>query len=161
VENPRFVELLPEVGSNLVMALPGARKTSEVVGLSGRIVKSGGQAHLTGFPKLGGSEHVANIVLTAMRYNPKIRAGLNIRFSPEILRACRKLGFIISTFDRGKEPRGAKTMIWGTEQAIKKIGKVPQVIFDKGAPGKEAMMRLLGTSPMEVAELALRLAKEV
>jgi len=161
VENPRFVELLPEVGSNLVMALPGARKTSEVVGLSGRIVKSGGQAHLTGFPRLGGSEHVANIVLTAMRYNPKIRAGLNIRFSPEILRACRKLGFIISTFDRGKEPRGAKTMIWGTEQAIKKIGKVPQVIFDKGAPGKEAMMRLLGTSPMEVAELALRLAKEV
>jgi hydroxymethylpyrimidine kinase/phosphomethylpyrimidine kinase len=161
VKDPRFVELLPEVGSNLVMALPGARKTSEVVGLSGRIVESGGQAHLTGFPKLGGSEHVANIVLTAMRYNPKIRAGLNIRFSPEILRACRKLGLTISTFDRSREPMGAKTMIWGTEQAIKKIGKVPQVIFDKGAPGKEAMVRLLGTSPMEVAGLALRLAKEV
>ena len=161
VEDPRFVELLPEVGSNLVMALPGARKTSEVVGLSGRIVKSGEQAHLTGFPKFGGSEHVASIVLTAMRYSPKIRAGLNIRFSPEILRACRKLGFIISTFDRSREPRGAKTMIWGTEQAIKKIGKVPQVIFDKGTPGKEAMVRLLGTSPMEVAGLALRLAEEV
>jgi hydroxymethylpyrimidine kinase/phosphomethylpyrimidine kinase len=161
VKDPRFVELLPEVGSNLVMALPGAKKTSEVVGLSGRIVKSGGQAHLTGFPKLGGSEHVANIVLTAMRYNPKIRAGLNIRFSPEILCVCRKLGFTISTFDRSREPIGAKTMIWGTDQAIKKIGKVPQVIFDKGAPGKEAMVRLLGTSPMEVAGLALRLAKEV
>jgi len=158
VEDSRFVELLPEVGSNLAMALPGARKTSEVVGLSGRIVKSGGQAHLTGFPKFGGSEHVANIVLTAMRHDPKIRAGLNIRFSPKILQVCRKLGLTISTFDRSKEPRGAKTMVWGTEQAIKKIGKVPQVIFDRGAPGKEAMVRLLGTSPMEVAGLALRLA---
>jgi hydroxymethylpyrimidine kinase/phosphomethylpyrimidine kinase len=161
VKDPKFVELIPEVGSNLVMALPGARKTSEVVGLSGRIVKSGGQAHLTGFPKLGGSEHVANIVLAAMRYNPKIRAGLNIQFSPEILRACKKLSLTVSTFDRSMEPIGAKTMIWGTDQAIKKIGKVPQVIFDKGAPGKEAMVRLLGTSPMEVAGLALRLAKEV
>lgn len=161
VEDSRFVKLLPEVGSNLVMALPGARETSEVIGLSGRMVKSGGRARLTGFPKFGGSEHVANIVLTAMHHNSKIRAGLNIRYSPEILGACRKLGLTISTFDRSKEPRGAKTMVWGTQQAIKKIGKVPQVIFDKGAPGKEAMVRLLGTSPMEVAGLSLRLAREV
>ena len=116
---------------------------------------------MTGFPKFGGSEHVANIVLAAMRHDQKIRAGLNIKFSPEILRTCRKLGFTISTFGRGKEPRGAKTMVWGTEQAIKKIGKVPQVIFDRGAPGKEAMVRLLGTSSLEVVELALRLAREV
>jgi hydroxymethylpyrimidine/phosphomethylpyrimidine kinase len=161
VGDPRFVELLPEVGSNLVMALPGAKSTSEVVGLSGRMVKSGGQARLTGFPKFGGSEHVANTVLTAMRHDPRIRAGLNIRFSPKILQACRRLGLTISTFDRCREPRGEKTMVWGTEQAIKKIGKVPQVIFDRGATGKEAMVRLLGTSPMEVAGLALRLAGEV
>lgn len=161
VENPKFAKLLPEVGSNLAMALPGARKTSDVIGLSGRIVKSNGRARLTGFPKLGGSEHVANIVLTAMHHDSKIRAGLNIKFSPEILRACRKLRLTISTFDRDREPRCVKTMTWGTEHAIKRFGKVPQVIFDKGSPGKEAMMRLLGNSPMEVAEIALRLAREV
>ncbi|MDI6884351.1 MAG: bifunctional hydroxymethylpyrimidine kinase/phosphomethylpyrimidine kinase [Hadesarchaea archaeon] len=161
VENPKFVELLPEVGSNIVMALPGAEKTSDVIGLSGRIVRFKGRARLTGFPELGGSEHVANIVLTAMRHDPKVRAGLNIRFSPETLRACRKLGLSISAFDRSREPRGVKTMVWGTEQAIKKAGKVPQVIFDRGAPGKEAMVRLLGTSPAEVAELALRLTREI
>ncbi|MDH5442941.1 MAG: bifunctional hydroxymethylpyrimidine kinase/phosphomethylpyrimidine kinase, partial [Hadesarchaea archaeon] len=65
----------------------------------------------------------------------------------------------VSGFDRGREPRGAKTMVWGTEQAIKKIEKVPQVIFDRGAPGKEAMIRLLGSSPTEVVELALRVAR--
>ena len=161
VEDPRFVKLLPEVGSNIVMALPWAKNTSDVVGLSGRMVKSGERAHLTGFPELGGSKHVADIVLTAMRHDPTIRAGLNIRFSPEILRACRKLGLTISTFDRSKEPKGVETMVWGTEQAIKKVGKVPQMIFDRGAPGKEAMVRLLGTSPMKVAKLALRLAREI
>lgn len=161
VDSRKFVKLLPEVGSNLAMALPGAKTTSEVIGLSGRIVKSGGRAHLTGFPELGGSEHVANIVLTAMSHDPKIRAGLNIRYSPEILSACKKLGLTTSTFDRRKEPKSAKTMIWGTEQAIKKIGTIPQVIFDRGAFGKEAMVRLLGTSPTELAKIALRLANEV
>ncbi|MDH5685206.1 MAG: PfkB family carbohydrate kinase, partial [Hadesarchaea archaeon] len=158
-EDPKFVKLLPEVGSNIAMALPGAEKISDVVGLAGRIVKVGDRARLTGFPKLGGSEHVANFVLTAMRHDRRIRAGLNIRFSEEILRACKKLRLSVSGFDRGREPRGAKTMVWGTEQAIKKIEKVPQVIFDRGAPGKEAMIRLLGSSPTEVVELALRVAR--
>ncbi len=161
VEDPRFTKLLPEVGSNIVMALPGARNTSDVIGLSGRIVKAGGRARLTGFPVPGGSEHVANVVLTAMSHDQKIRAGLNVRFSPEILSACKKLGLTTSTFDRNREPRGAKTMVWGTEQAIRKAGKVPQIIFDRGAPGKEAMVRILGESPLKVAGIALRLAREI
>jgi hydroxymethylpyrimidine/phosphomethylpyrimidine kinase len=161
VAEPRFAELLPEVGSNIAVALPGARRASDVVGLSGRIVRVGGRPRLTGYPELGGSEHVANIVLTAMRHDSRIRSGLNIRFSDEILRTCRKLGLRVVSFDRSREPRGVKTMIWGTEQAIKKAGGVPDVIFDRGARGKEAMVRLLGRSPMEVAELALRIAKNI
>ena len=160
-EDSKFAKLLPEVGSNVAMALPGGEKTSDVVGFSGRIVRVGDRARLTGFPKLGGSEHVANLVLTAMRHDHRIRAGMNIRFSKKILRACKKLGLGVSGFDRGMEPRGVKTMVWGTERAIKKAGKVPRVIFDRGAPGKEAMIRLLGSSPTEVAKLALRVARSV
>ena len=160
-EDSEFVKLLPEVGSNIVMALPGAEKTSDVVGLSGRIVRVGDRARLTGFPKLGGSEHVANLVLTAMHHDHRVRAGLNIRFSEGILRVCKKLGLNVSGFDRSREPHGVKTMVWGTKQAIKKTGKVPQVIFDRGAPGQEAMTRLLGSSPIEVAKLALRVARSV
>ena len=161
IEDQNFTKLLPEVGSNIVMALPGAEEIQDVVGLSGRIVKVGSTAQLTGFPKLGGSEHVANLVLTAMRHDPRIRAGLNIRFSEEILCACKRLGLSMSEFDRSKEPKGVKTMRWGVERAIRKAGKVPQVIFDRGAKGKEAMIRLLGGSSSEVAELALRVARNI
>ncbi len=160
-EDSEFVKLLPEVGSNIAMALPGGEKTSDVFGLSGRIVRVGDRARVTGSPKLGGSEHVANLVLTAMGHDHRIRAGLNIRFSKKILRACKKLGLSVSGFDRSREPHGVKTMVWGTERAIKKAGKVPRVIFDRGAPGKEAMIRLLGGSPTEVAKLALRVARSI
>ena len=157
VNNKKFVKLLPEVGTNVAMALPGAKTREEIVGLSDRIVRTGDLAHLTGFPVLGGSEHVANVVLTAMRHDSNIRAGLNFRFSDDAIRVCRKLKLRVAEFDRSKEPRGAKTMIWGTKQAIKKA-VVPDIIFDRGAPGKEAMIRLLGRSAVGIAKTALKIS---
>jgi hydroxymethylpyrimidine/phosphomethylpyrimidine kinase len=50
-------------------------------------------------------------------------------------------------------------MVWGTRQVIKKAGEVPDVIFDRGARGKEAMIRLLGKSATEVAKRALKISK--
>lgn len=159
VDEPGFAKLVPEVGSNLAMAPLGAKSPSEVVGLSGRIILVEGKPKLTGFPMLGGSEHVANLVLTAMRHDPRVRAGLNIKFSRAILGACRRLGLRISSFSRREEPRGVKTLVWGTERAIEKLGEVPDVIYDEGALGKEPMIRLLGPSAEEVAQLALRVAE--
>jgi hydroxymethylpyrimidine kinase/phosphomethylpyrimidine kinase len=158
---PKFARLIPEVGTNIAVVPLGARTPSDVIGLSGRIIRVGGKPKLTGFPMLGGSEHVANIALTAFKHDPRIRAAMNLRFSQAILRACRKLGLTIASFDRSREPRGVKTMVWGTEQAIRKTGTVPDVIFDRGARGKEAMIRLLGRSAVEVAELAMKIARIV
>jgi hydroxymethylpyrimidine/phosphomethylpyrimidine kinase len=161
VRESSFARLLPEVGTNLVMALPGAVDPSEVIGLSGRIIKADERAQVTGFPVLGGSEHVANCVLTAMRHDPEIRAGVNIRFSEKILTTCKKRGFSIQSFDRRKEPMGVKTMKWGTDWAIRKAGKVPQVIFDKGEVGKEPMIRILGRSVDEIVKVVLKIAKKL
>ncbi|MCS7131835.1 MAG: bifunctional hydroxymethylpyrimidine kinase/phosphomethylpyrimidine kinase, partial [Hadesarchaea archaeon] len=158
---PEFAKLIPEVGTNIAVVPLGAKALSEVIGLSGRIIRVEGGPRLTGFPTLGGSEHVANIALTASRYDPQIRAAMNLRFSEGVLRACRKLGLTIASFDRSREPPGVKTMIWGTERAIRRAGRVPNVIFDRGGRGKEAMVRLLGRSAMEVARLAIKIAKIV
>ncbi len=160
IENQSFRKLIPEVGTNIAMALPGARQRSEVVGLSGRIVKSGDRAVVTGFPELGGSGHVANVVLAATRHDPEIRSAMNIRYSVENLRVCRSLGLALGSFDRGNEPRGVSTMEWGTDYAIRRSKKVPDAIFDRGGVGKEAMIRLLGRTPSEVAALALRVAEK-
>jgi hydroxymethylpyrimidine/phosphomethylpyrimidine kinase len=158
---PGFASLLPEVGTNVVMVPPGARELSQVVGLSGRIVKVEGRPHLTGFPRPGGSEHVARLVLTAHSFDPSLRAGLNLRFSPSVVRACRRLGLEVGEFRREEEPAGVKTMEWAVKYLVKKKGRVPSVIVDRGGRGKEAMVRLLGRTPTEVAELALRILKEV
>lgn len=161
VNTPGFAELIPEVGTNIAMAPKNARELGDVVGLSGRIIKVSGKARLTGVPVSGGSEHVARIVLTTMKHDPQIRACVNIRYYPRIVEEFRESGLEVVEFDRAREPEGVKTMKWGTEQAIEKAGGVPDVIFDKGGIGKEAMIRVLGKNPSEAAEKALRVVKRL
>ncbi|MEM2878269.1 MAG: bifunctional hydroxymethylpyrimidine kinase/phosphomethylpyrimidine kinase [Candidatus Hadarchaeales archaeon] len=161
VDSGTFTVLIPEVGSNITMALPGAMYPSDVVGLSGRIIRSGKKPHLGGIPKLGGSGHMARVVLAAMKHDPDIRSGMNIRYSEDVVKVCKKMGLTVSYFDRRREPRGVNTMEWGTSEAIKKIGRVPDVIYDMGGEGKEAMIRILGKSALEVAGMALKIAERV
>jgi hydroxymethylpyrimidine kinase/phosphomethylpyrimidine kinase len=159
ISHPENWRLVPEVGTNIVMALCSAKTPSEVVGLEGRIVRVGEKITMTGFPKLGGSEHVARAVVTLMRFDSRMRGGMNVRYFEGVEKACRNLGLTVAEFSRREEPKGVKTMEWGIESAVKKAGRVPQVIFDRGAPGKEAMVRIFGRTPLEVVEIARRLAQ--
>lgn len=159
VSKEGFSWLVPEVGINIAVVLPGARSLRETVGLSGRIVRSGGRAVLTGFPQIAGSEHVARATLTAHQIDHRIRAGLNIRFSPELLNAFKKWNVPVFSFRRSAEPSGRKTMEWGIRRALRQKTPLPLVVYDRGAVGKEPMIRLLGESPAQLEELVDRILK--
>lgn len=164
-ESPVFPKLIPEVGCNIAMAIPGATGFEDVAAVEGRIIRYREKAVSVGCADFGSSRHVAGIVLSALRYNPEMRAALNIKYSERILSLCRDSGLNISYFDRAKEPESVSTMdwgTWGTAEAIKKYGgAVPNVIYDKGGVGKESMIRLLGSDAIEVAKLATRLADQL
>jgi hydroxymethylpyrimidine/phosphomethylpyrimidine kinase len=174
LEEPAFRHLIPEVGSNLGMAISGASRTQDVAAVEGRMVKVGPRVKACGAIRFGASSHVARIILAAMSFDPETKAGMNIRYGPDVLDAIRTLGLTASSFSRDDEPSGSKTMSWGTAEAIKSFragagfearsaarvtGPVPQVIWDRGGPGKEPMVRLLGTSAVEVASLAVAIAR--
>ena len=156
-----FSKLIPEVGCNIGMAIPQADGYKDVAAVEGRIVKHKGRAVSVGCVDFGASRHVARIILASLRKNPEIRAAINVKYSREALAACREMKLGISSFDRAEEPENISTMDWGTVEAIKKYGGVPKVIYDKGGPGKEPMIRLLGASATEVAKLAVELAEKI
>ena len=148
--------LIPEVGSNIAYALPGARDKDEVAAVQGRIVRLSGQPHPVGTVDFGASDHVARIVLTAMKFDPDIRCAANIRFTPEIIEIIEDLLLETCSFDRGNEPPGTRTMDWGVAFCCR--SGVPDVIFDRGAVGKEPMVRILGQDPAEVAGIIGRIS---
>ncbi len=128
--------LIPEVGSNIAYALPDARDKDDVAAVQGRIVRLFGQPHPVGPVDFGASDHVARIVLTAMKFDPGIRSAANIRYTPEIIRIIEDLLLETCSFDRGNEPPGTRTMDWGVAFCCR--SGVPDVIFDRGAIGLRA-----------------------
>lgn len=152
-----FVKIIPQVGSNIAMALPRAERTADVAAVAGRIVKLKGCPRAVGDAGFGASGHVARIVLAAMEHDPGIRAAMNVRYSEEVLSVCTSMGLRIASFERSDEPENAGSAHvgeWGTYDAIRRSGSVPDIIFDRGAVGKEPMIRILGRSAIEVARIA-------
>jgi hydroxymethylpyrimidine/phosphomethylpyrimidine kinase len=147
--------LIPEVGSNLVYALHNAREIQDVAGVEGRIVRYKGSVHPVGGIEFGASDHMARAVLTAMKYDPSIRSMANIRFSETILTIIDAMMLEVCEFDRAREPPGLQTMDWGVASCCR--DGVPDVIFDRGAIGKEAMIRITGEDPVAVARIIARI----
>jgi hydroxymethylpyrimidine/phosphomethylpyrimidine kinase len=72
----------------------------------------------------------------------------------------------ISFYDRRKEPKEikmveGKTIPWGVKEAIKRVGKAPDVIYHKGDIGKEPMIVIFGEEAIDLAKLAVLLADEM
>lgn len=164
--NPEAATLTPEVQINIGMALSYASNYNDVAAVPGRIVKTDQGLRASGSPWFGASRHVARTIMAIMRHDPKVRAGMNIRYSEELVRICEGLGLVTSFYDRREEPpevkaREGMTTVWGAEQAVKRIGKVPDAIYHLGDWGKEAMITLLGKSAVEVANTAVKIAIEL
>ncbi len=162
---PLAARLIPEVGMNIVMALPGAEKTDEVVGIPGRIVRSRGRPRAVSSPEFGGSSHLARYIIAAMKHSPDVRAAINIRFSTSLVKKLADMGLTVSYYDRREEPEEVKakegaTVPWGVEQAVKRTGRVPDVIYHRGDWGKEPMIVLLGEDPVKLAEIVVSLARD-
>lgn len=168
LESSKIAKLIPEVGSNIVMALPKpyANSVSDVAGIPGRFIKIGDGILAIKGPEFGASSHIARIVLKVMEYGAEWRAAMNIKYSNEIIEACKSLGLVISSFDRREEPKEVKiregeSLPWGVGKAIEKAGKIPDVIYDLGDVGKEPMVRILGKNAVEVATKVLMIASKL
>jgi hypothetical protein len=157
--------LIPEIGMNITYAKPGAVETRNVVGVPGRIHSIGLYPRSVHPPEFGGSSHVARAVLSMMSFQPSLRSAISLRFDWKVVEICRELSLVVSSFDRAEEPLEVKsvdgrTIQWGVEQAVKRSGEPPRVIYDTGDMGKEPLIFLFGQTPLEVAQLAVRIAKE-
>lgn len=159
-------KLIPEVGTNIAYALPGARTTDEVCAVPGRIVRVAGDLRSCRDPAFGASSHMGRGLMAVMKHDPSVRAVMNVRYGDDVIAACAELNYRVGSFDRGREPdekarEDGQTMQWGIDQAIAVGEGVPDVIYDRGAYGKEAMVRLFGRDAMEVVRRAVAISRRV
>jgi hydroxymethylpyrimidine/phosphomethylpyrimidine kinase len=156
--------LIPEVSSNLGYALPQAEGIEDVAAFPGRIMRFKDSVATHSDPEFGASDHVANIILTAMKFDPEYCSAMNIRYSRGTIAQLRRKGFLVCHFDRRLEPRKVKeqkgsSLEWGVGEVLRKMKRVPDFIYDEGDIGKEPMIRVLGRNPMEVVHKILKIAR--
>ena len=159
----RCGDLVPEVQSNIGYALPQALSADDVAAVPGRLIRVGHRIETLHEPAFGASRHIAKVILAVMAFNPAFRSAMNIRFSEEILGACRDLGFDVDDFSRADEPHDVKeregsSLEWGTTTVLARRKFVPDVIYDRGDVGKEPMVRVLGENPEVVVDKVLKIA---
>ncbi|MCX5893927.1 MAG: bifunctional hydroxymethylpyrimidine kinase/phosphomethylpyrimidine kinase [Deltaproteobacteria bacterium] len=152
--------LIPEVMSNLGFATPYPEGFQDVAAFPGRLIKSASGVIIPAPPAFGASRHVAAIILTALATHPELRSAMNIRYVEGIEDLAPLLHLRVASFDWAKEPAEVKsqeggTLAWGVASVLKPGKPAPDLIYDKGDLGKEAMLRILGPNPMAVAEKAL------
>jgi len=153
--------LIPEVSSNLGYALPFAEGVEDVAAFPGRIVRFKDSVTTYSDPEFGASMHVANIILTVIKFYPDYCSAMNIRYSRETIAELGRKGFLASHFDRKLEPKKVKvqegsSLEWGVGEVLRKMKWVPDFIYDEGGVGKEPMIRVLGKNPMEVVQKILK-----
>jgi hydroxymethylpyrimidine/phosphomethylpyrimidine kinase len=163
--HPEVAVLVPEVGMNVAMAARYAESVSDVAAIDGRIVRTAEGVRAAGNPKFGCSRHLAKYLVEIVKHDEDKRAAINLKFSEETLKILEKRGLIISFYDRTKEPEEIKkvegmTIPWGVKEAVKNVGKAPDVIYHRGDFGKEPMIVVFGKDALSLAKLAIEIAME-
>ena len=152
---------IPECQTNFVYSKQNPKSTKDILGISGRIVKSGEKVIVAGNLEYGGSKHVATALLTVNKKFPKIKSAINLKYQMASILKIKKSKFTISSYDRIQEPSNVKnkgsTVQWGIKNAIKNLKIPPDVIFHKGDFGKEPMIIIFGDTPKSILNKLLKI----
>ena len=152
--------IIPECQTNFVLAKTNPKTINDVLGISGRLVKAGKEIISAGEIVYGGSLHVASAVIHVNKKFPEILSCINIKYDTKIIAKAKKIGLIVLSYDRNKEPKNIKTkenssIIWGISSILKT--KCPDLVFHKGDFGKEPMILIFGKTPNDVIKKVSKL----
>lgn len=158
----KFSKLIPEVRMNISGSLPKAKSKYEIAGIEGRITIIEGFPKASGQIKFGVSDHTARLLLMAKESDDSINYVMNLKYDLDLLTLIQEQTSIeLHEIKRESQPDYIKskdfsTMQWIIKEGVKKTGRVPDIIWDKGSQGKEPMMRLFGKNS---EDMILKLTK--
>lgn len=152
----KFSRLIPEVRTNISVSLPNAQSKIDVAAIEGRISIINGYPKAIGKIKFGVSDHTARLILTTKKFDNSLNVVINMKYVPDLIQKLENDSFFkIAEIDRSKQPEniGLKeelTMQWIIKKVFEQHGTIPDIIWDKGATGKEPIMRVFAKNADEM-----------
>jgi len=154
-----FARLIPEVSVNIAYAEGDPKTPADVVAIPGRIVRVKDSARSLSRPEYGASSHLARILLLVRKKRRDVHAVMNVKFERRVARALSRLG-LRTMHVGGRYPKGAvDPVVEGMRQRLESVNRGFDVIVDRGGPGLEPSLYLLGEDAIKVAELGIGVSR--
>lgn len=141
--------LMPEVGLNIAVALPGASTPRDVLSYPARIIHADGHLVAPLPPTLGASGHLARCLLLLRHRYGWLQAIGNVRGSRAASQAAQKVGTVWH-LDGGDGDREEQL-----ERHVRRTRREPAFVEDPGGFGIEPCLYVCGPDAATVAERIL------
>ena len=148
--------VIPNVGTNVGMALPDASGPTDVAAIPGRIHTMRGRVEIPSEPAFGASSNVSTVILAARSVDPESNGALNLATDDDVLDAARDRGIDPLQFDADYENRGQRL-----RERFDERGSVPRIVYHEGAFGIEPITYVLGATAEAAAGLVATLVTDV
>ncbi len=150
----KVYRLLPEIRSNLVMALASAGSIQEVAGVPGRLTHVFGKITAPAYPAWGASLYTASILLEIMKLDSSRRSAMEIRYSAETIELMRSNGIGICHLNIDEK----STMKEILGDCIAE-GDLSVAFYTEGGFAREGAIIITGSDAVAVAERVVQIAE--
>lgn len=150
--------LIPPHGAGVGYAIRGARDKEGVAAVKGGIVAGREELHAAGPCEFGADEDIARIILTVMRFDPRIRSAATLRCSGAVLKIMERLLLDCRSFEPGKAPSGISTMDWSVASCCK--DGVPDVCYPYQGENNPVFI-ILGEDPVDVSNNIIMISNRI
>jgi predicted fused transcriptional regulator/phosphomethylpyrimidine kinase/predicted transcriptional regulator len=151
---PGIAAHVPNVGTNVGTAIPGAGDETDVAAVPGRLQTVGSRVIVPADPEFGASKRVAETILAAMTVDADLRGALNLSTSDALLGAAREHDHDPLQFEAGYEDRSDRL-----RGRFEDRGEVPRVVYHEGTFGIPPVAYVFGETATEAVDRALALVE--
>lgn len=148
-----FPHVIPEVLTNIAVAIPGARSLHDIAAVPGRIAPSKKGGILYRRPEFGASRHLGGVLLSL---KDKYRAVINIKYDGLVEEALVTLGLKFKEFSSSEYP-SANPVAAAAPELFEKCPECT-VLIDTGSDHVEPNVYIFGSRAVEVANIAVEVA---
>jgi len=166
-KSKNFSRLIPEVRMNISGSLPNATSKKDIAGIEGRITIINGYPQACGEIKFGVSDHTARLILSAKKFDNSINFVMNLKYDIAWIKLIQdNTDLNVQEIIREKQPEKIKnqefsTMQWLIKETLANTGRIPDIIWDKGAMGKEPMIRLFGKNAEDIVDKLQKITESI
>lgn len=160
-----FPNIMPEVSVNIAMSRAVPKTISDVAAVPGRVNKIHGRAKAFVMPEFGSSRHMSKVLLLANSKEAEFRAVMNISYDESISEVLDRLGIpkrytIFPKAQRAFSDEDPVIRRLAQLRLIHEENSSTIAVVDRGSEGVEPMTYLLGSSASNLAQTALKIARE-